>query len=278
MSDSRGRGLAERLRDSGLPDNPVIEEITRGGADIDKLLSHLQKSIERQSRDLICYRRTIVVVLGGICNLTYRHKEQHNNYISYQPASPVQAKQSLSDQYSCLREFCKSEKLEILLTTVYPAALKCAAQSFINQGKLSSLPFDDEEFQQQQKALEDDIEEINNALLDTAKQEGRQIINLQKLLISTSVKKRGRNRKIKKVSRYNYNHLPDGVHADHHLQTKIFTKIKNHLEYTLSKNQQLTLEENTSSQDSQEESQEEWDYKRRKSGGGGLRHPTPILS
>ena len=84
---------------------------------------------------------------------------------------------------------------------------------------------------EQQRRLEHDIDEINQYILSDLRTQTSLPVNLIKDQVSSSIKKFGRNKKRRKVVAIKYDDLVDGIHLNHDLETRIFTKLVNTVKY-----------------------------------------------
>ena len=198
-----------------------------------------------------------LVVSAGICDFTSKITHSSGTEIHY-PISKLDAVISTLEEITALS--VQELQCHIKFAAIPPASLMNYRAHQIRMGRLASSIFSDEELQKQQKQLEDDINQVNNYIYQLNDRHNVRTIKLEKNMIKSSIKKRGRknlNRKI--ITKFVYHDLYDGVHANHDLQQQCFFFLTMSVYHDIISNSSpsdlLSFEDNT-------ECSETWDFKR----------------
>lgn len=260
VSDSRGRGLKDFFLNSEDEWESEIRVIERciPGADLHQLSSEVRRLV-RQAEDRYPTYRTIAVLTGGICSFTskFRKRGQEELYYLHTETRVDSIKQTFSDIW----DYATSRGVYMLTSTIIPASLKKAAQSSKDKGRLIRSCFSDTDLESQQAKLEEDVDLVNKFIVESSHHR-LYYINLHKEICKTSIKKLGfteADKYKKRIVKYKYLHLHDGVHADEHLQGCIFRKILNACKNL------APAEKRKDREVSEEPSGDKWDFKRRHS-------------
>ena len=185
------------------------------GGGIDKIYHEIIKTLQ-----LVCKSDKIhAIIAAGICDLTRKIHHTGGTQLSYTHTD--------EDIHSFLKRLDTIQH-ELLTNNVIPKFATIAPASIIknthyniNKGKLQNSKFTNTELKQQQQTHEKHINVINDHVTSLNTSLGIRTIRLDKDVIKISIKKRGANGQSKKrVSRFVYSRMYDGVHADRGLQRK----------------------------------------------------------
>ena len=200
ITDSRGFGIS-----SQIVRNQQINSLK--GADIDvKILSGATlQEIQEQTRRACTFKTyDLIIVIGGICNLTEIASWNRLNVLHY----PVKDLQSIRATLTELREQFQEK---IIFSTICSAGLTkyARAKNYIDQ-----LPKDLEQLLTENQArLNKDIESINDWILANNKEFDCTNIDLNKLSTSQSIKRKFNGEKYR-VKHFSDKNLYDGVHGN----------------------------------------------------------------
>ena len=237
ISDSRGRGFDSYVESQNASDEYRYRYIIESGLTLEKI----KEKIHQQHR----YRKfDYTVVLGGICSLTEKTKQKRKAILSYPKNNSPDKKERVIKIINDLKEKLAGQ---INLCTIIPA---CLTKYYQVQNRTKETP----DFTDEQSALLDDIEEINNTIKRLNSITNTPNIDYARRCYKHSLKRRRTGDKnIKtRVKEFENTKLWDGVHLDKVYQSKlfeiIFDTIKRQLNPTEFQEQQDPLE-GTSNQD-----------------------------
>ena len=227
ISDSRGKNIKPLLIDN-TPITHKIKWTTQvlPGATLENIQKRLQRGTRRDNWDLI-------IVLAGICDFTSRSKENRNISLEYKTRKTEEVRHIIDDLYNITPN--------LHIATITPASLLTYSN---NREK-------DSQIEEEQTNLEEDIKSINNYIIDKNISRDKPTLNLAKISEIRSLKKQGNKRK--RVIKYDYKELRDGLHPNTDLLQKWATCICN----TVTK---IVPSDDSSS----DEADDTWNFKRQK--------------
>lgn len=236
FTDSRGRGLRHALGQiPGLVSTGILLKVrNQKGARFGDLLDNLRTDQRTQGYRGHRGDRTIAVISGGICGLTtlWGSEESQDLQIFYNSS-----RRNISRIKSKIDEiisYCQRRHIDLILTTISPACLIEARDSYIRKGQLrrSRYRYRTSELEEQQKYLEEDVNDLNDHITGRSTAEGLKYLNLNKSITKTSNrgKKRGRP---KLHFKFTYERFTDGVHVNNKVKEEWFSKIGNLLKSKL---------------------------------------------
>jgi lysophospholipase L1-like esterase len=236
FSDSRGRNLAGHLTQVTSELNASFEVQTLPGATLDTILKKVERTTRRHTWDLC-------IILAGICNFTEKVTSRQHRYLQYKTRKVAEVKSTISN-------IIESQGTKVTICTITPAHLS----------KYSNHRKDIDNLQEEQDNLISDIDEANQHIIDLNISRDLPTINLARLSYTLSLKKQGpRN---KRVTKFNPNELPDGVHPSTALEQRWANYITTQAEKIILKNlAKLNAEED---EDTEEENEDSWNFKRQK--------------
>ena len=214
-ADSRGAGLQDLITEarlnalgntSQIKVKVVIE--VRGGAKIQELID---LAVARSN----AHKCDFCIVIGGICNLTERHREDRKQFLTYTDREKPHAVRAAIDRY------INSSNIKIYFASITPASI-LKHYTHYNRGE---KPYQENLVKEQQENLIADCTELNNYI--KAKNDEQQLptLSLAGLTFISKRKRDHRTRKLKTLYRFNDRHLYDGVHLDAELKQLWVTSI-----------------------------------------------------
>jgi hypothetical protein len=247
VCDSRGRGLKDYINknENGLHLHfNVVVRIKPG-----KKLEELQLELTTQQPTTRHFRERTwdhAIIAGGICNLTERTKEQGIKYLRY-----TRDEANIQGIIDNIRELRAKYNEKLNIPTIPPA---CLLNYYIknNVGDLSDVEKNHHE--QQQTALEEDLERINSDIINVNATNQITTIHWAQKTYSSSLKKKRRRAEPDRIVKLKSSNLPDGVHPDETLKKLWFKRVTDYM-------WKVANSDNYNS-DSQTE-EETWNYKRR---------------
>lgn len=259
LTDSRGRGLEDTLRQGGaLPDKTIVEARSKGGATLQDLFRDLRHTTRAAIRKHLGHK-IVVVLSGGICNLTTKSGGRGDTQIHYK--RDENSLQNIRKTLDEILQYTKERGYYLVVTTILPASLSLSAEFNVANGRLRASKLNEEELAEQQQLLEKDISDLNTHIAERCKDENTIYVNLTNDIQTVTTRTLGRRKKYKKkISKIHYEKLYDGVHPNDDLKSKLFMRILKACSYLLTP--QLK-ESGNSTEDTQSEP-ETWDHKRRK--------------
>lgn len=243
-TDSRGRGL-EHYISTNFPMWDFTVIVIPGGQ-----IQDLEKEI---INNIHSEKKNIVTLYAGICNLTEKINHAVGSEIMYSTCRVGEFLSSLDS----LNRFLRSKNVILKIASVPPVSI-FKYQHFQKQRKLNfrSTLCDFDAFQQQKK-LEEDIRYINTKICLLNEANNVKNIHLDKDLIKITVKHRGRTgQNRKKISKFVYNKLYDGVHPEFSLKMRWFDIICKSIQ------SDFNFDDVLFDTDSSEDETETWDFKR----------------
>ena len=211
-TDSRGANLDVYLKNTELQRHCRIDVQVFRGAPLERLEYKIAQFTKHIKYDLI-------VVIGGICNLTTRVQEHRQKVLHYH-----RSLDSLANIKATLIRLDKRYKEKVLVSRIAPAFL---LQYYQHHNTNNSEP--PKNLAQQQSHLNDDIEEINYFITGLNKSRGLERLDLDKQAFTYSKKtakvKGGKRRQRRPVLNLDLAQFPDGVHPSEQLQQKWFARI-----------------------------------------------------
>lgn len=254
-SDSRGRRLNQYIHNIKPFEQYKVSVVAIPGGTISTITDTIVRKITKIR--LTSNEPIMVMFAAGICNLT--NKIRHDGGCELDYESTPNKVQTIVSQfqniYACIKQI--DQNIKVKIATIPPASLKKYILFNTTKHRLTETVFSDDEIHQKQNQLEDDIKLINSAISAMNCSENLRTLRWDRDLMKTTIKKRGANGKNKKkITKFNYNHLYDGVHADSKLEGKWYRimceSIKNDL-------QQIQGEMCSASDSSDDDN---WDFKR----------------
>ena len=121
VSDSRGGGLAAFLKNSDLVQSTVVREANFPGADLHSLLSHIREESNTAYRKYPTHR-IVVILFGGICSFTTKHRGRGREEIAY--SSSTEKTAAIKAVYDDIWQLCKDNGYYLITTTIYPVSLE----------------------------------------------------------------------------------------------------------------------------------------------------------
>ena len=255
VSDSRGGGLATFLKNSDLVQSTVVREANFPGADLHSLLSHIREESNTAYRKYPTHR-IVVILFGGICSFTTKHRGRGRQEIAYSSSTGKTA--AIKAIYDDIWQLCKDNGYYLITTTIYPVSLEAHAEYAESRGRLTNSRYTTKQRAEQQKVLVDDLCTVNTYIAEKAISEGSSCVNIHKKFEKTG-KKGGKNRRKRVVTRPVYDHLYDGVHADHLTKRQLFLKIAAACRHIIDPK---TAEQSGTATEESESDREGWNFKR----------------
>ena len=214
-TDSRGAGLNELITEArlnALDDNTqikvkVVIEVRRG-AKIEELvkLAEIRRCAGKYDH---------CIVIGGICNLTVRHREEGKQFLTYTDrGSPQTIKNSID---GCLN----TGDNQIFFSTVTPASI-IKHYAYYNSNE---KPYQEDLVREQQEHLIEDCTELNKYIREKNEEKHLPTLALAGLVYQSTKKRDHRTKKLKTQYRFSDRHLYDGVHLDAELKQRWATVI-----------------------------------------------------
>ena len=162
--------------------------------------------------------------------------------------------ESIKNQISSFYKSLQDQNITFKMVHIPSASLSKYSDFNITKKKLTQTTFSDTQFEQQQKNLENDVEEINDHISLQNQIFKTHSVRWDRDLMKFSKKKRGKNgQNCKNCKSFSYSNLYDGVHANSFLKCKWFTFWVNSIEKSLNSH---------SDTDSDSEQGGSWDFKR----------------
>lgn len=274
LSDSRFRGIKDFFlanedlhkfkRSTGL----VVQEQTIPGGKIEDLLlaaKRCRTSIRRNHPS----HRVIVLLSGGICNLTTKgspatSKERSKHYTEIYYVPNRRSVDDLKKQLNDVIQLCKGEGWYLVLSTIPPADLAKSAQHKIAHHQLDCSSFTEEQLETQQRELHNTTIALNEFITERSVKEEIRLADLQAPFIRISTKKSGRSQhQPRKVTRLVTTGLEDGVHFDQNLRVKLFNIALEQVQALLPISQVRTKKDTDTETETETEA-ESYNFKRRK--------------
>ena len=215
IADSRGRGLDDFVGNHPTPINHKYVLQIKPGKSLAQLTPTIISTINAYDSD-----KTYCIVFAGICGLTDRIINRGKNYLRYKEAFR-------EEQVTCNIDAAKFLKNsfgdKINLCNIVPADL-INYFSIHNQG--CPIP---EYLVQEQLALEEDITTINKVLLDLNSKTITNVNICSRFQVKSKKKRQRSGSKVvyRRVAKFNYSELIDGVHFSNKLKNQIFGLILN---------------------------------------------------
>lgn len=241
-TDSRGRNLAKHLIHLNQEDyqevniNFVVQILP--GATLDTILKRIERSSRRYSWDLC-------IILAGICNFTERTANKDHRYLQY-------THRKVNETKSIIDQILESQGNKVSISTITPAYIP----------KYSNYR-SDQSIEQEQANLLEDIEATNQHIIDRNIERDLPSIHLARLSYTLSLKKQGQ--KHKRITKFNHDDLPDGVHPSTSLEQRWAKYIYTQTKRIIAKNAyKLSQEDPNNDENTDEETQDSWNFKRQK--------------
>ena len=228
--------------------------------------------------------KTIITIAGGINNLTRKIRHRDGTEIWYDMESPTQKPENVIQEiHSIHQNLSQNFNSTIKFATIPPASIAKFQDFNRTKFRLSHSIFTPGFIQEQQRQLENSIQLINNSITSLNTTNRVRAITWDKDVTKITIKKRGRHgQNKKKITKFIYKELYDGVHAEKKLANTWFKVMTNSivqdLKCPLSLSQEVdanselgntfikpTCTQDTVDDRSQEESEcevESWDFKR----------------
>ena len=253
--DSRGYKLEEYIQqDTNFNwQDTKHHVICQGGATINILKDLVQYHLNSLFTNAHANHHIHIVLAAGICNLTKKHHSPDGTYISY-PFSNSNTHNIISTLQNFKHHF-QSQNVSVRIACIPSVSLHKNQEFSIANAKLNKPILSSQEIEEQQHQLNEDLKNINEEIITMNESSGVRNIRWDRDLLRCVTKTRGRNsQNKKKIQKFNFNHLYDGVHADQYLKTKWYYFL------CLSIFQDLTM----SCQASDSEDDRSWDFKRQR--------------
>jgi len=260
-TDSRGRGLADFIKYiNPFPSNWANHLIILPGRNISAITDDIINKIkilpvEEDSQIL-------VAIAGGICNLTEKRNINNGrgyllNYSTELSAFKVNSVQtSIQESFNKLTEY----NAIIKFATIPPVSLAKNAMHFSHT--LSNQQT--QNLVSQQSQLETDIQLINNYISSVNEANGARTIRWDNDIIKHHMKRRGTKKTLKKITKFVYNNMDDGVHPNSYLRCKWFYALCQSIVNDINEKLPLPeiLEYNLDDEQQNENDDDTWDFKR----------------
>lgn len=213
VADSRGKGFEDFVGSHPTPVNNLYDFHIHPGKTLSQLAPLITNTISSYgTKPVYC------VVFAGICGFTDKMRENnililryHHSYRQNKVETNIDTAKHLKTNFGDRINIC----------SIIPASL-------IVNFKIQNPGLDIPDYLfTEQRALEEDITTVNKVLLDLNSSPVTNI-NLSNRVILKSKKKRQRSGSkvvYRRVEKYSYQHLPDGVHFDDKLKTTVFSLI-----------------------------------------------------
>lgn len=258
-TDSRGRSWAEELeKSSKLPPNTrVIRQLDPrkiGGAKLEELYKFVRIETGKESY-LHPQNKIIIVISGGICNITTRKNGQ-----VYLEEKANKAKYII-DILQNIWEYCEQRRYILVITTILPVSLINNLKHNISKRKIKKSRFSDQELLEQEIKTNQIVEEVNKFIVTKSKEVGNVYIEFVKNVQNRVLRKRKNGNTSTRKPVTVISRLYDGVHADHQLQKKLCTKVINACKLVLIPVKRKAPENTITTEESESET-EPWQEKR----------------
>ena len=289
-SDSRGRNLKEHIsihKSFEEVGQHSLCHLLKPGAKLCTLRDQITQKLE-QANTASTHIHTHITLLAGICNFTDKihvHDRQGRNIGTQIIYTHKESKtRSIIDQLHSMSHQFNTTTTTFSIATIPPADLQKYTNKQSLKGKLNHgtiKQHSNGELSTMQTDLENDIREVNAAICTINASYKLGTIRWDRDIEKTVTKHRGAfNKNTRKVRKFVYTHLPDGVHADDHLREKWFrvacrtivSNIKGHqhvhqqIDEPVHVSVDMTMQEDQTLhvlvEDDQQEDRESWDYKR----------------
>ena len=217
ISDSRGRGFDTYVERQDIPEGCRFFYIIEGGLDLRKIAD----KINQQHK----YRKIeYTIVIGGICSLTEKLTTRGKNKVQY----PVQNRAVKRDETIRIIDELKGKyKDKINICTIIPASLSkhYKVRNRVKSSDAHKIP----DFSEDQAALLEDIEVINNHIKTLNASTGTPNIDFARRLYKNSLKckRTGDKGRRKRVGEFCDSRLYDGIHLEEESSYKFFELIFN---------------------------------------------------
>ena len=217
VSDSRGRGIDNYIERQETPEGLRFFYIIEGGLELGKIAD----KINQQHR----YRKIeYTVVIGGICSLTEKLFVKGKSKVHY----PIQDRTNKKDEVIRIIQTLKERlKDKLNICTIIPASLSkyYKTRNKVRANDTNKIP----DFNEEQQALIEDIDEINNHIKSLNISTNTPNIDFARRLYKSSLKckRTGDKGRRKRVSEFCDTKLYDGVHLDEENKTKFFEIVLN---------------------------------------------------
>ena len=255
ISDSRGSALQKHIFGSDEFSFPAIEELSKTcsitiqvfkGATLERLENKISNISKQKYYHLI-------ILLGGICNLTTVTIERGLKLLHY--ISDTARTDSIKHT---LTRLDKRYKAQLHIGRIVPACLEGYFEHH-NPGK-SSPPY----LSSQQEQLNNDLEDLNSFITSINNNRGQERIDLDTKVHKASCKSaktKGGRRKRAKRQVIQKDLLPDGVHPSSELTKKWINRLASVLE-KWAENKTTEQPEISSQESDSDREPEAWRYKR----------------
>lgn len=264
VSDSRGKGLATHLRKKIPPSTKTFVNYQKG-ARLEDLYATIRTTADRLNRTLPPHE-TVILLHGGICNLTERTYLKEGQQITFNINKAEQKADQIKTEFRKVANYCRHRGYKLIVATITPADLIKSRDEYIKEKRLSSKAKDKhQELVEQQTVLEETLAKINSHVIENQQELQYSAINIHRDCINRVIKTRGKKGKKRqlKIRKLNSEHLQDGIHADKILNNLIFNKLTAACIRAITPTAVCGIDSQT---DSQEEAEADtWSFKRQKS-------------
>lgn len=253
--DSRGANLNRFLHSHHLelPQHKYNNKtIVIPGAQLNTLKNAIDKTIQTSKN-----HTNTIIIAAGICNLTHKVHHATGMEVTY-THTPEKVASIIANMEQIYTNFHQKYNSQTTFACIPPVSLTKHKDFNKDRNKLSSSIFTTEETQLQQKHLEEDIKQLNQAIIHINNSHSLRSIRWDRDIMKTTTKLRGRNKQNRKqITKFTYKHLYDGIHPNILLANKWYTFLCRAV--TLDSTNKLS--ELSSSDDDQDEA-DSWDFKR----------------
>ena len=216
-TDSRGKNLQNYISANNIFPCPASVISIPGGRiyDVESAINKLFIG-----NDQSCTTdRTYIVLAAGICDISAKLKHSGGTQLTYQRQTQVASITTQLQQMSS--HFNQFPNTSFIITAIPPISLAKSTEFNISKDRLQHNIFTEEEIKDQQIHLEEDIKLLNKNISQINQSMGMRTIRWDRDIMKTSIKKSGHKKQhVKKITKFNYKHLYDGVHASLGLQHK----------------------------------------------------------
>jgi hypothetical protein len=220
-SDSRGKGLIAFLKQK-LPSIFTVAGDFQTGANISTLFQIIRRTTRNFNKQLSGHR-TIVVINGGICNITSRSHFNCGVQVHFETKEGRIEK--LKKDLDEITTYCKDRGYIPIFTTVIGADLIKSRDDYLNKGWLKTSRFSTAQLLEQQERLNQTLEEVNNIILSGRHNNIHGVCNLHRDSELRAHTTKGRRARKIKTQVLDSSLLYDGVHYVPSLQTKTYDKV-----------------------------------------------------
>lgn len=130
------QAIVDHVRDQ-LPTDILVEDTSRssGGAKLENIFEQFRITTRHLSSTYPPYK-ILVLVVGGICNLTHIERTQYGRQIIFKITEFGIKIQNIKTQVQAIANFCIDRHVKLVICTITPVDLKDAREHYIKTSKL----------------------------------------------------------------------------------------------------------------------------------------------